>query len=85
MPDQVARNEKQLGAILRRARKLEGLSQGDLGERTSLRQATISRLETGAPAIQLRTVMDVLCGLKLELVVRPRVRGESGDDKSVFW
>ena len=75
MSDQIARNEKQLGAILRRARKQEGMSQSDLGERIHLRQGTVSRLEMGAPAVQLRTVMEVLSALKLEFVVRPRGKG----------
>lgn len=81
MADQIARNEKQLGAILRRVRKQGGLSQSDLGERTYLRQATISKLESGAPAAQLRTVMEILSALKLELVVRPR---SQNDDLGIF-
>ncbi len=77
MSEQIARNEKQLGAILRRARKLKRISQSDLGERVHLRQGTISRLEMGAPAVQLRTLMEVLSALKLELIVRPRNGGAS--------
>ncbi len=79
MSDQIARNEKQLGAILRRARKQEGMSQSELGERIHLRQGTVSRLEMGAPAVQIHTVMEILSALKLELVVRPRSKGD-GDD-----
>jgi HTH-type transcriptional regulator/antitoxin HipB len=81
MTNHIARNEKQLGAILRRVRKQHALTQSDLGERTQLRQATISRLESGAPAVQLRTVMEILSALKLELVVRPR--GQS-DERGIF-
>jgi HTH-type transcriptional regulator/antitoxin HipB len=44
MNEQIARTEKQLGAILRRARKQAGLSQGALGEQIHLRQGTVSRL-----------------------------------------
>lgn len=75
MSAQIARNAKQLGAILRRARKLAGISQSELGERVHMRQATISRLEMGAPAVQLHTVTEILYALKLELVVRPRTKG----------
>lgn len=53
MTDQIARNEKQLGAILRRARKQAGLTQGSLGNTMHLRQGTVSRLEAGEPAMQL--------------------------------
>ena len=72
MTEQIARTEKQLGAILRRARKQVGLTQGALGEHIHLRQGTISRLEAGEPAVQLRTLMETLSALDLELVVRPR-------------
>ena len=50
MSEQIARSEKQLGAILRRTRKQQGLSQSGLGERIHLRQGTVSQLEMGAPA-----------------------------------
>jgi HTH-type transcriptional regulator / antitoxin HipB len=82
MSEQIARNAKQLGAILRRVRKLASISQTELGERVHMRQATISRLEMGAPAVQLHTVTEILYALKLELVVRPRTKrgGESIED-----
>lgn len=84
MSDQVVRNEKQLGAVLRRARKQERISQSGLGERVHLRQGTISRLEMGAPAVQLRTVMEVLSALKLELIVRPRTNAGSESIEDLF-
>jgi HTH-type transcriptional regulator/antitoxin HipB len=84
MTDQIARNEKQLGAILRRARRQAGLTQGAIGERIHLRQGTVSRLEAGAPAVQLRTVMAALAALGLELVVRPRSRSGADDIERLF-
>lgn len=84
MSEQIARTEKQLGAILRRARKQTGLSQGDLGERIHLRQGTISRLEAGEPAVQLHTLMEMLSALGLELVVRPRSQGSATDIEDLF-
>lgn len=77
MQEQIARSEKQLGAIIRRARKLSGLSQSGLRDLIQLRQGTISRLESGEPAVQLHTVMEVLSALGLELVVRQRNRSEA--------
>ena len=53
MTEQIARTEKQLGAILRRARKKAGRTQGAMGEQIHLRQGTLSRLEAGEPAVQL--------------------------------
>lgn len=84
MADQIARNEKQLGAILRRARKLAGLNQSFDGSHLRLRQATVSRLEAGVPAIQLHTLMTVLSALHLELVVRPRSVGSASVLKDQF-
>jgi HTH-type transcriptional regulator/antitoxin HipB len=82
--EQIARTEKQLGAVVRRARKRAGLTQGGLGERIHLRQATISRLEAGEPAVQLHTVMEALAALGLELVVRPRIGGGAADIENLF-
>lgn len=84
MPEQIARTVKQLGAILRRARTQAAHSQSSLGELIHMRQATISRLEDGAPAVQLQTFMEVLAALNLELVVRTRTRGDATDFETLF-
>lgn len=84
MDEQIARTEKQLGAILRRIRKQAGLTQSDIGKNMHLRQGTISRLEAGEPAIQLRTVMETLAALNLELVIRPRSKAGAADIESIF-
>jgi HTH-type transcriptional regulator/antitoxin HipB len=84
MTQHIARTEKQLGAILRRVRKQAGLSQSELGKNIHLRQGTVSRLEGGAPAIQLRTLMEALAALNLELVVRPRSQATAADIEDIF-
>ncbi|TXR49526.1 helix-turn-helix domain-containing protein [Phyllobacterium endophyticum] len=84
MNEQIARTEKQLGAILRRARKQAHFSQGALGEQIHMRQGTVSRLEAGEPAVQLRTLMEVLSALNLELVVRPRSQGSALEIEDLF-
>jgi HTH-type transcriptional regulator/antitoxin HipB len=84
MNQQIARTEKQLGAILRRARKKAGLTQSGLGKNIHLRQGTVSRLEAGEPAIQLRTVMEALAALDLELVVRARSKAGPADIENIF-
>jgi HTH-type transcriptional regulator / antitoxin HipB len=43
----LARDPKQIGNLIRRARKCRGLSQGALGAKAGLRQETVSLLETG--------------------------------------
>jgi HTH-type transcriptional regulator / antitoxin HipB len=84
MTQHIARTEKQLGAILRRARKQAGLTQSGLGKQIHLRQGTVSRLEAGAPAIQLRTLMEALAALNLELVIRTRSTASAADIESAF-
>lgn len=68
----IVRTSNQLGATIRRHRKRKSLTQAQLGEKTHLRQATISALENGEGGIQLKTLTDVLAALNLELVVRER-------------
>ncbi|MGY2986101.1 helix-turn-helix domain-containing protein [Bradyrhizobium sp. USDA 4508] len=84
MTQHIARTEKQLGAILRRARRQAGLTQSGLGKQIHLRQGTVSRLEAGEPAIQLHTLMEALAALNLELVVRTRSKATSTDIEDFF-
>ena len=70
--EQIARTSKQIGAAIRRCRRAAGLSQGQLGAKTNLRQATISALEHGEPGTELRTLTEVMTALGLEMVVRER-------------
>lgn len=72
--EQIARTSKQIGAAIRRRRRSAGLSQTELGAKTSLRQATISALESGEPGTQLRTLIDVMTALGLEMVIRERLK-----------
>jgi HTH-type transcriptional regulator/antitoxin HipB len=84
MPDQIARSEKQLGAILRRARRKAGLTQSGVGKTIYLRQGTVSRLEAGKPAIQLYTLFQALGALNLELVVRARTKSDPAEIEKIF-
>lgn len=70
--NQIARTAKQLGVAIRRRRRALGLSQSDLGSRAGLRQATISTLESGEPGTRLRTLVDVMTALELEVVIQER-------------
>ena len=79
--EQIARTSKQIGAAVRRVRRAARLSQGELGAKTNLRQATVSALENGEPGTQLRTMIDVMTALGLEMVIRERSKsGESIED-----
>jgi HTH-type transcriptional regulator / antitoxin HipB len=79
-----ARNVKQLGEILRRLRRQNLMTQSALGEKTSLRQATISKIEKGEESTRLQTLFDVLTALDLELEVRPRTKRSVKDIEGIF-
>jgi len=79
--EQIARTSKQIGAAVRRRRRSLRLSQTALGAKTNLRQATISALENGEPGTQLRTLIDVMTALGLEMAIRERSKtGENIED-----
>ncbi len=80
----IARTPKQIGDAIRRWRRQEKLTQSQLGDRMSARQATVSKLEAGEPATQLRTLMDALAALDLELVVQPRNKGAASSIEDLF-
>ena len=80
----LARTTKQLGAIIRRERKKRGLTQGELGAKIGLRQATISKLEAGEPATQMQTLLDTLTALDLQLAVEERSGASPSDIEDIF-
>ncbi|MYF68726.1 MAG: helix-turn-helix domain-containing protein [Proteobacteria bacterium] len=80
----IARTEQQLGAIIRRERRRQELTQQQLGARIGLRQATISKLERGEPATRLRTLLDALTALGLQLVIEERETAASADIGALF-
>jgi HTH-type transcriptional regulator / antitoxin HipB len=84
MSEQIARTPKQVGDAVRRRRRSQGLKQKDLGDKTKLRQATISGLEAGEPGTQLRTLFDVITALDLELVIRPRTKASNDKIEELF-
>jgi HTH-type transcriptional regulator/antitoxin HipB len=84
MHGEIARTPKQIGNALRRQRRSLGLNQTQVGEKTRLRQATISQLEAGEPGVELRTLFDVLASLDLELVVRPRTKSSAERIEELF-
>ncbi len=69
---QLARDSKQIGNIIRRARKKQHLNQTQLAEKTGLRQATVSQVENGQPSARIGTLLALFAALDLELLVAPR-------------
>jgi HTH-type transcriptional regulator/antitoxin HipB len=81
---QTVRTPKQFGAAIRRQRKLNGLSQTELGDRVLKRQATISTLEDGDTGTKLGTLFDVLAALNLEIVIQSRDTPNQPDIEDIF-
>lgn len=80
----LARDPKQIGNLIRRARKKQGLSQGGLGAKAGLRQETISLIETGHPAAKLETLLAVLTALDLEFHIAPRSKDWRREMEDMF-
>jgi len=74
--DKFIRNSKELGAVIRMARKAKNLRQVDVAQKASVRQALVSDLETGATTARLDSVIKVLAALGLDLSIIPRQKGE---------
>jgi HTH-type transcriptional regulator/antitoxin HipB len=70
------------GELVRKARLAAGLSQAELAERMRVRQATVSKLESGEPATRMAVFFDALTALGLELVAAKR--GSKADFGDLF-
>ena len=81
---ELARDPRQLGTIIRRARKKRALSQGDLGAKAGLRQETISLVESGNPAVKLETLLAIMAALDLEFRIASRSQDWHQDIESSF-
>lgn len=71
----LARDAKQLGHAIRRVRRQLALSQAALGEKTGLRQETISLIESGNASTRVANIFAILAALGLEFQVAPRAKG----------
>jgi HTH-type transcriptional regulator/antitoxin HipB len=80
----LARDPRQIGNLIRRARKKQGLNQTQLGQKAGLRQETISLIETGNPATTMETILSVLATLDLEFRIVPRSKGRAADIEEIF-
>ena len=74
----LARDPKQIGNLIRRARKQQALSQKSLGDKAGLRQETISLIENGNPAAKIETLLAVLAALDLEFQIAARSKSGRG-------
>jgi HTH-type transcriptional regulator/antitoxin HipB len=82
--DQIARTTKDLGNLLRQARKAGNLTQADLAARAGIWQRTVSNIETSASGAKIDTIFDLLAALDLELHIVPRSKMTPGDLENIF-
>jgi HTH-type transcriptional regulator/antitoxin HipB len=82
--DQIARTTKDLGQVLRAARKAQGLTQAELAARAGVWQRTVSNIETGASGAKADTIFDLLAALDLELRIVPRSKMTRRDLEDIF-
>lgn len=80
----LARDPKQIGNLIRRTRKKQGLSQSDLGSKAGLRQETISVIENGHPSAKLETLLAILTALDLEFRIGPRSKASEQEIEDLF-
>ena len=82
--DRIARTTKDLGNVLRQARKAQNLTQADLAARAGIWQRTVSNVETSASRSKVDTIFDLLAALDLELHIVPRSKMTPGDLEDIF-
>jgi HTH-type transcriptional regulator/antitoxin HipB len=82
--DRIARTTKDLGHVLREARKIQNLTQADLAARAGIWQRTVSNIETSASGAKVDTIFDLLAALDLELHIVPRSKMTSDDLEDIF-
>ena len=73
---ELARDPKQIGNLIRNIRKRKALSQKQLASMVGLRQENISMIENGYTSTKLHTLLAVLAALDLELHVSTRSTGD---------
>ena len=78
----LVRSPRMAGELVRKARLAAGLSQAELAERMRVRQATVSKLESGEPVTRMAVFFDALTALGLELVAAKR--GSKADFGDLF-
>lgn len=82
--NQIARSPSQVGNLIQKFRKLKGMSQTELAERSGMRQELISKIESGQNGAKISSICDLLAALDLELTIGPRTKSSSADIADIF-
>jgi HTH-type transcriptional regulator / antitoxin HipB len=70
--DIFVRAPEQLGQALRRWRRKKNLTQHEVAEKAGLTQKTVSQIENGSQAAEIKTIFLICSAMNLELTVRER-------------
>ena len=62
----------QLGALIRLARKAQGVTQEELSALAGVGPRLIGEIERGKPTAEIGKVLQLLAGLGLDLIIQPR-------------
>jgi HTH-type transcriptional regulator / antitoxin HipB len=82
--NQIARSPSQVGNLIQKFRKLRGMSQTELAERSGMRQELISKIESGQNGAKISSICDLLAALDLEMTIGPRTKSSSADIADIF-
>ena len=82
--NRIARSPGQVGNLIQRFRKLKGMSQTELAERSGMRQELISKIESGHSGAKISSICDLLAALDLEMTIGPRSKSSSTDIEDIF-
>ena len=82
--NQIARSPSQVGNLIQKFRKLKGMSQTELAERSGMRQELISKIENGQNGAKISSICDLLAALDLEMTIGPRTKSSSADIEDIF-
>lgn len=73
------RTPTELGAAVRQARETANITQAQLASKIGTTQARLSRFESGDGAINLRTVMQILAELDLQIDIQKSKPNENSN------
>jgi HTH-type transcriptional regulator / antitoxin HipB len=75
----MAKNVRELGAVLREARANKGLTQRDIARKINVMQSVISKLEKGYPGASIGLIFQMLRSLDLPMNIGEVVPAHNAD------
>ncbi len=79
----LAKNVKELGAVLREARTRKGLTQREVAQQIKVTQSVISKVEKGYPGASIGLIFQILRALGLRMNIEEAVPSRQWDDNLV--